>query len=83
MKEYIIYLGTIFLPDKNAAAQRAMMICKSYRDVGLTPIIVGVSSDLCFSQIKQTKALKDYETEHCKSIHFLVVGVFHQFYQLC
>ena len=29
------------------------------------------------------KALKDYETEHCKSIHFLVVGVFHQFYQLC
>lgn len=50
MKDYIIYLGTIFLPDKNAAAQRAMSICKSYRDLGRKPIIIGVSNEINHSE---------------------------------
>ena len=34
-------------------------------------------------QIKQTKALKDYETEHCKSLHLFFVGIFYQFLSSC
>ncbi|MFP4979265.1 glycosyltransferase [Paenibacillus sp. CN-4] len=44
-KKYVIYIGTVFLPDKNAAAQRAMMICNSYKDIGKIPIIIGVNND--------------------------------------
>lgn len=60
MKKYIIYIGTIFLPDKNAAAQRALMICKSYRDIGKIPIVIGVNKD----SNKCNNILETY-TEYC------------------
>lgn len=44
-EKYVIYIGTVFLPDKNAAAQRAMMICNSYKVIGRTPIIIGVNEN--------------------------------------
>ncbi|SMB88652.1 Glycosyltransferase involved in cell wall bisynthesis [Desulfonispora thiosulfatigenes DSM 11270] len=46
MKKYVIYIGTIFLPDKNAAAQRAIMISKLYKENGYTPIIIGACKDI-------------------------------------
>ena len=40
-RQTIIYVGSIMLPDKNAAAQRALSLSKSLRDLGYRVIIVG------------------------------------------
>lgn len=71
MGKYVIYIGTIFFPDKNAASQRATMICKSYRDNGKIPIMIGVSKDNVNNNILETFEIHNgfdtYEMPYPKS----------------
>lgn len=69
MRKYVIYIGTAFLPDKNAAAQRAMMICKSYRDNGKIPIIIGFNKEFN-GDLDICKSLKDYENIQYYSMRY-------------
>lgn len=41
-KKYVIYIGAMVMPDKNAGAQRAMSLCKTIKECGYTPIIIGL-----------------------------------------
>ena len=45
MRDIILYIGSIFLPDKSAGAQRALSLSKSFRDIGYKTVIVGMSSE--------------------------------------
>lgn len=42
MKDTIVYIGSFFLPDKSAGAQRALSLSKSFRDLGYNVILVGM-----------------------------------------
>lgn len=42
-KKYVLYIGAMVMPDQNAGAQRTMSLAKSIRDVGYTPVIIGLS----------------------------------------
>lgn len=44
MRDIILYIGSIFLPDKSAGAQRALSLSKSFRDLGYRTIIVGMAT---------------------------------------
>ena len=43
--KYIIYLGTMRLPDGNAAAHRGVGICRLCSKIGFAPVLIGVSDD--------------------------------------
>jgi len=45
MRDIILYIGSIFLPDKSAGAQRALSLSKSFRDIGYKTVIVGMSAE--------------------------------------
>lgn len=45
MRDIILYIGSIFLPDKSAGAQRALSLSKSFRDLGYKTVIVGMSAE--------------------------------------
>lgn len=45
MRDIILYIGSIFLPDKSAGAQRALSLSKSFRDLGYKAVIVGMSAE--------------------------------------
>ncbi len=66
MKEYIIYTGTIFMPDMNAAAQRAKAMAKLIQSCGYTPVIVGMTSNV--HNILDTK--KCYDNIQCYSMNY-------------
>lgn len=42
MRDIVIYIGSIMLPDKSAGAQRALSLSKSFRDLGYQTVIVGM-----------------------------------------
>lgn len=42
MRNTVIYIGSIMLPDKSAGAQRALSLSKSFRDLGYNVVIVGM-----------------------------------------
>ena len=41
MRNHVIYLGVCSLPDKNAQANRAMAICRLFKDKGKEIIVIG------------------------------------------
>ena len=43
MRKVVLYIGSIFLPDKSAGAQRALSLSKSFRDLGYKVVLVGMS----------------------------------------
>lgn len=45
MRDIILYIGSIFLPDKSAGAQRALSLSKSFRDLGYKTVIAGMSAE--------------------------------------
>jgi len=60
MMRYIIYIGVIQMPDKNAAAQRANAFSSIIRENGYSPIVIGLSLDRSAKQdIWETK--NDYK----------------------
>lgn len=64
MRDIILYIGSIFLPDKSAGAQRALSLSKSFRDLGYKTVIVGMSSEQDRNiPVLKTKAFcKGFET---------------------
>lgn len=42
MRDTVIYIGSIMLPDKSAGAQRALSLSKSLRNLGYNVILVGM-----------------------------------------
>lgn len=64
MRDIILYIGSIFLPDKSAGAQRALSLSKSFRDLGYKTVIVGMSSeqDKNMPVLKTKSYCKGFET---------------------
>lgn len=59
--KYIIYIGVLFMPDKNAAAQRALAFAKIIRQLGYIPIIIGMNKEIKKENILMTlQENKDY-----------------------
>lgn len=58
MRDIILYIGSIFLPDKSAGAQRALSLSKSFRDIGYKTVIVGMAAE----QNRKTKILDTKNT---------------------
>jgi len=46
VKNIVLYIGSIFLPDKSAGAQRSLSLSKSLRDIGMRVVIVGMDAEL-------------------------------------
>lgn len=46
MRNIVIYIGSIFLPDKSAGAHRSIALSKSFRDLGYRVVIVGMQEGL-------------------------------------
>lgn len=44
-RKYVIYIGVIFMPDGNAAAQRAFAMAKMIKQCGYSPVIVGMNEN--------------------------------------
>lgn len=44
--QYIIYVGVFFMPDKNAASQRALAFSSIIRAMGYVPIIIGMDEQI-------------------------------------
>jgi len=42
MRDIVVYVGSIMLPDKSAGAQRALSLSKSFRDLGYQVVIIGM-----------------------------------------
>lgn len=42
----VIYLGVLFMPDKNAAAHRAAMFSKMILELGFQPVVIGMNENL-------------------------------------
>lgn len=68
MRDIILYIGSIFLPDKSAGAQRALSLSKSFRDLGYKTVIVGMSSE----QDKNMPVLKT--KSYCKGFEIFSVS---------
>lgn len=45
MKNIILYIGSIFLPDKSAGAQRSLSLCKSFNELGYRVVLIGMNAD--------------------------------------
>ena len=62
-KKWILYFGGFELPDKNAAAQRASSVAKSFRELGYNVALSGVSKDRLGQDeiIKSKNSLEDFE----------------------
>lgn len=56
--KYVIYTGVLFMPDGNAAAQRANAFSSMIKKNGYVPVIVGMDS-LCEKPIIETKKETD------------------------
>ncbi len=54
-KNYVIYIGEMIMPDKNAAAQRVTSVAKSIQDIGYTPVVLGLSNNMVSSNVIDTK----------------------------
>ncbi len=69
--KYIIYTGVLFMPDKNAASQRAIAISKLIEKCGYVPIIVGMNPDITEDNIIKTEkvymGIKYYEMKYPNS----------------
>lgn len=66
-KKYVLYIGAMVMPDKNAGAQRAMSLAKGIRDIGYNPVIIGLSYEKNVTEnILDTKAC--YQGIDCFSI---------------
>lgn len=49
-KETVIYIGGFELPDKNAAAQRVIANARIIRELGYTPVLIGINRELrCYN----------------------------------
>lgn len=54
-RDTVIYIGSMMMPDHNAAAQRALALSKSFRNLGYKVVIVGRSKDHNQKHILTTK----------------------------
>ena len=81
MRDIIVYIGSIFLPDKSAGAQRALSLSKSFRDIGYQVVIVGMEEGLASSvDILQTKReCQGFDTYAVPAPHHLSDWVCHSF----
>lgn len=57
--KYVIYTGVFFMPDGNAAAQRAHAIEQILKKLGYTPIIIGMNQNGDSGKILESKYEKD------------------------
>ncbi len=64
-RKYVIYIGAMVMPDKNAGAQRAMSLCKTIKACGYTPIVIGLQEGDVSSNILQTQAVYQGITAYC------------------
>lgn len=69
--KYVIYTGVLFMPDKNAASQRAQAFAKMIKNLGYTPIIIGMSNEITTENILETEKKDDdyilYEMKYPKN----------------
>ena len=64
----VIYMGGFELPNKNAAAQRVLGNAKAIRDIGLNVVLVGISNDISFDVVLNTK--KDIQGFDCYEVPY-------------
>lgn len=55
MKKYIIYVGGMEFPSKNAAAQRVMGVASLLKKIGFVTVFSGVNKEWCDEDIIKTK----------------------------
>ena len=69
--KYVIYAGVFFMPDKNAAAHRAVAISKIIETLGYKPVVIGMNSDITQNNIvfteKEYAGIKVFEMKYPKS----------------
>lgn len=80
--KYVIYTGVFFMPDKNAAAQRALAFSKMIEKIGYKPVIIGFSKETVCGDIikneKEYRGIKIFESNYPSStVEWLkeIVGV--------
>lgn len=72
MMKYVIYFGVLFMPDGNAAAQRAYSFSKLIKANGYTPVIIGMNKHNIEKDIIKTRheenGMQVYEMNYPNSI---------------
>ena len=53
--KYVIYTGVLFMPDRNAAAQRALAISKIVSSIGYQPVVIGMRPNEHVNNVIQTE----------------------------
>ena len=59
MMKYVIYTGVLFMPDKNAAAQRANAFARLIKLAGFMPVIIGMNIENDSNCILNSKEYRD------------------------
>lgn len=70
-KDVVLYIDAMIMPDKNAAAQRATAVCKSFIDIGKRPVIIGLNTDID-SNTNILETLENYYGIDCFAIKYPV-----------
>lgn len=66
---YILYIGAMIMPDRNAGAQRARSILKSIQEIGYQGVVVGLDNQLpSGSDVLSTKAV--YHGTDCYCVRY-------------
>lgn len=68
-RKYVIYIGIVFMPDENAAAQRAKAMCRLITECGYRPIVIGMRSGGTGNILADGK---DYDGIRTYEIHYPV-----------
>ena len=67
MKDYILIIGEMVMPDKNAAALRTWALCKSFIDLGYKVVICGKGKNEKGDVLKTEHNFSDYRVYDCLS----------------
>lgn len=64
MKNIVLYIGSVLLPDRSAGAQRALSLSKSFRELGYQVVIVGMDDviDVDVSVLETRSKCDGFET---------------------
>ena len=62
----VVYIGTMFLPDKNALCQRAFSVLKSAEDLHYEPVAIGFSDSAADHEILED----EYEGVKCYTVKY-------------
>ena len=73
MKNIVIYIGSIYFPDKSAGAQRAFSLSKTFRDLGYKVVLIGIDTDIdknipILETRKEYQGFETYSIPNMKSI---------------